>query len=103
MKEGEKKEERNKKQKTRKGGKKRRQEERKEKGGEVEKEIDGRRRGTRGLAKGKRERGPGHNITEEPAEWDITAVITSNNYTEPFITPPSASLYRGGRLLLSHT
>lgn len=68
MEEEEKKEERNKKQETRKGGKRRRQEERKGKGGEVEKEIDGRRRGIRGLAKGKRERGPGHNITEEPAE-----------------------------------
>lgn len=42
---------------------------------------------------------PGHNITVEPAEWDITAVITSNNYTEPFITPPSASLYHSGKAL----
>lgn len=35
----------------------------------------------------------------EPAEWDITAVITSNNYTEPFITPSSASLYHSGKVL----
>lgn len=41
--------------------------------------------------------GLGHNITEKHAEWDITAVITPNNYIESFITPPSASLYRGGR------
>lgn len=47
---------------------------------------------------GNRGWGPDHNITEEPAEWDITAVITSNNQTEPFITPPSASLCRGGKL-----